>query len=400
MPLKPALSRAALPIRRPAALRSAPEVGLVVTTPQHSIGSLGPPGIGAGAALLRAEHGAPAGLAARDFTVAARQPHPSYAALDLGTNNCRLLVARPARGGFRVIDAFSRIVRLGEGLAATGELSETAMERTIEALRICAGKIAQRKVDAGRYVATEACRRAANCSAFIDRVRDEIGIELEIISTAEEARLVVTGCAPLLHPRLPYALVFDIGGGSTEIVWLRQPPGQHGPRGLRAAPEILGSVSLPFGVVTFTERFGGIEVSPAIYRAMVAEAEAALLPFEKAHAIRREVRARRVQMLGSSGTVTTLAGVHLALPRYIRALVDGSTLTFDQIELVSRHLAGLDIKGRAANPCVGQERADLVLSGCAILDAICATWPVGRLRVADRGIREGILFELMQGAPE
>ena len=104
-------------------------------------------------------------------------------------------------------------------------------------------------------------------------------------------------------------------------------------------------------------------------------------------------------MLGSSGTVTTLAGVHLALPRYIRALVDGSTLTFDQIELVSRHLAGLDIKGRAANPCVGQERADLVLSGCAILDAICATWPIGRLRVADRGIREGILFELMQGAP-
>jgi len=236
--------------------------------------------------------------------------------------------------------------------------------------------------------------------AVFRRVRDEIGIELEIISTAEEARLVVTGCAPLLHPRLPYALVFDIGGGSTEIVWLRQPPGRHGPRGLRAAPEILGSVSLPFGVVTFTERFGGIEVSPAIYRAMVAEAEAALLPFEREFGIRREVRARQVQMLGSSGTVTTLAGVHLALPRYIRAFVDGSMLTFDQIELVSRHLAGLDIEGRAANPCVGRERADLVLSGCAILDAICATWPVGRLRVADRGIREGILFELMQGAPE
>src|SRR5207302_566743 len=269
MPPEPALSRAALPIRRVAALRSAPEVDLVVTTPQHSIRSIGPPGIGAGAALLRAERGAPAGLVARDFAIPHRQSHPSYAALDLGTNNCRLLVARPARGGFRVIDAFSRIVRLGEGLAATGELSETAMERTIEALRICAGKIAQRKVMAGRYVATEACRRAANCTAFIDRVRDEIGIDLEIISTAEEA----------------------------------------------------------------------------------------LLPFEKAHAIRREVRSRQVQMLGSSGTVTTLAGVHLALPRYVRALVDGSTLTFDQIELVSRHLAGLDIKGRAANPCVGQERA-------------------------------------------
>jgi exopolyphosphatase/guanosine-5'-triphosphate,3'-diphosphate pyrophosphatase len=282
-------------------------------------------------------------------------------------------------------------VRLGEGLAATGELSETAMERTVEALRICAGKIAQRKVNAGRYVATEACRRAANCGAFIDRVRDEIGIELEIISTAEEARLVVTGCAPLLHPRLPYALVFDIGGGSTEIVWLRQPPGQHGPRGLRAAPEILGSVSLPFGVVTFTERFGGIEVSPSIYRAMVAEAEAALLPFEKAHAIRREVRARRVQMLGSSGTVTTLAAIHLELPRYNRIAVDGSSLSFAEVETVSRGLLSMGYAARVAHPCIGAERADLVLAGCAILEAICTLWPVGRVRVADRGLREGIL---------
>jgi exopolyphosphatase/guanosine-5'-triphosphate,3'-diphosphate pyrophosphatase len=315
----------------------------------------------------------------------------SYAALDLGTNNCRLLIARRSAGGFRVVDAFSRIVRLGEGLAATGALSEAAMARTIEALRVCAGKIGQRDVASGRYVATEACRQAGNCAAFLARVREELGIELEIISTAEEARLVVTGCAPLLHPRIPYAIVFDIGGGSTEIVWLRQSAGRGAPPQL----QILGSVSLPFGVVTFTERFGGIEVAPAIYRAMVAEAEAALAPFEQRHGIRRAVRARQVQMLGSSGTVTTLAGVNLALPRYIRAMVDGSTLTFDQIELVSRHLAGLDLDGRAASPCVGRERADLVLSGCAILDAICATWPVGRLKVADRGIREGILFDLM-----
>jgi exopolyphosphatase / guanosine-5'-triphosphate,3'-diphosphate pyrophosphatase len=323
--------------------------------------------------------------------VAPRPLSASYAALDLGTNNCRLLIARHAGDGFRVIDAFSRIVRLGEGLSVSGALSAAAMDRTIEALRICAGKIGQRQVAAGRYVATEACRRAANCAAFLARVREEIGIELEIISSAEEARLVVTGCAPLLNPRIPYAIVFDIGGGSTEVVWLRQ----TGPRRARSGLEILGTVSLPFGVVTFTERFGGVEVSPAIYRAMVAEAEAALMPFEKAHAIRRQVRAGQVQMLGSSGTVTTLAGVNLALPRYIRALVDGSTLTFDQIEIVSRHLAGLDLAGRAANPCVGRERADLVLSGCAILDAICAAWPVGRVRVADRGIREGILFDLM-----
>ena len=335
-----------------------------------------------------------AGLSSTAAT-GARTLASNYAALDLGTNNCRLLVARPVAGGsFRVVDAFSRIVRLGEGLEATGALSEAAMHRTLDALKVCAAKITQRRVVATRSVATEACRRATNCRDFLSRVRDQVGLELEIISTAEEARLVVSGCAPLLHPRLPYAIVFDIGGGSTEIVFLRRTHATHGrpPR-----PEIHGSTSLPFGVVTFTERFGGVEVTPAIYRAMVDEAEAALAPFEREHRVRHHIAARRVQMIGSSGTVTTLAGIHLALPRYIRALVDGSTLTFSQIDKVSRHLAGLDLAGRAASPCVGRERADLVLSGCAILDAICATWPVGQVRVADRGVREGILFDLMNG---
>jgi exopolyphosphatase/guanosine-5'-triphosphate,3'-diphosphate pyrophosphatase len=353
---------------------------------------------GPGPAMLRGEPIAPLGVRGESEFASPRPAAASYAALDLGTNNCRLLIARRTAGGFRVVDAFSRIVRLGEGVAASGGLSEAAMARTIEALHVCAGKLGHRKVAIGRYVATEACRRAVNCREFLARVRDEIGIDIEIISTTEEARLVVTGCAPLLHPRFPYAIVFDIGGGSTEIVWLRHEwSRREGARHARPELRILGSVSLPFGVVTFTERFGGIEVTPAIYRAMVAEAEAALAPFEKLHGIRRQVRARQVQMLGSSGTVTTLAGINLALPRYVRAMVDGSMLTFDQIEVVSRHLAGLDLEGRAANPCVGRERADLVLSGCAILDAICATWPVGRLRVADRGIREGILFDLMHG---
>jgi exopolyphosphatase / guanosine-5'-triphosphate,3'-diphosphate pyrophosphatase len=316
---------------------------------------------------------------------------PQYAALDLGTNNCRLLVARPAGSSFRVVDAFSRIVRLGEGLVGTGALSEEAMARALDALKICANKIAARGVAAGRYVATEACRQAANCDVFLARVRAEVGLEIEIIPSAEEARLVVAGCAPLLNPRIPYALVFDIGGGSTEIVWLRLWGGQG-----RRRRQILGSVSLPFGVVTLTDRFGGAEVSPATYREMVAATVNALTSFDRTHEILRHVRTGRVQMLGSSGTVTTLAGIHLALPRYTRALVDGSVLTFEQISVVSAHLAALDLAGRAANPCVGRERADLVLSGCAILDAICAIWPVGRLRVADRGVREGILCDLMR----
>jgi exopolyphosphatase/guanosine-5'-triphosphate,3'-diphosphate pyrophosphatase len=330
---------------------------------------------------------------ARSLRYAAPRFGAAVAALDLGTNNCRLLVARPAGIGFRVVDAFSRIVRLGEGLAATGALSEEAIARTLDALQICAGKIAFRRIAAGRYVATEACRRAANCDEFLARVRAETGLEIEIISTPEEARLVVSGCAPLLNPRIPYAVVFDIGGGSTEIVLVRLEGGRDR---RRRHPHILGSMSLPLGVVTLTDRFGG-EVSPATYRTMVEEASSSLAAFERSYRIRRHIRTGRVQMLGSSGTVTTLAGIHLALPRYIRALVDGSSLTFDQIAAVSAHLAGLDLAGRAASPCVGRERADLVLSGCAILDAICETWPVGRLRVADRGVREGILCDLLQG---
>ena len=309
----------------------------------------------------------------------------TIAALDLGTNNCRLLVARTSGHGFRVIDAFSRITRLGEGLATTGALSEAAMRRTIDALAVCAAKIAHRGARRGRFVATEACRRAVNCSAFLDRVQRATGLDVEIIPTDEEARLAVTGCAPLLDPQVPWAIVFDIGGGSTEIVWSRL--GRDG-------PDIVDLVSLPSGVVNLTERYGGDLVSAETYAEMREEVRAAILPFESRHRIAERVARGEVQMLGSSGTVTTLAGIQLGLPRYIRALVDGSFLDFSSIDVVCRRLAALDLAARAQHPCVGVERADLVVAGCAILEAICALWPVGRLRVADRGIREGILIGL------
>jgi exopolyphosphatase/guanosine-5'-triphosphate,3'-diphosphate pyrophosphatase len=312
-----------------------------------------------------------------------------YGALDLGTNNCRLLVARATESGFRVIDAFSRIVRLGEGVRASGRLSEAAMERTLDALKVCAGKIAHRGVTRARYVATEACRRAGNCDDFLERVRALTGIAIETITTEEEARLAVTGCAPLLDAKLPYAIVFDIGGGSTELVWLRL--GADSQRD----PEILGSISLPFGVVTFAERYGGDVISRAGYDAMVAEARAAMTEFAEFHGVTGHLAAGQVQMLGSSGTVTRLAGIHFALPRYNRSVVDGSTLVFDVIRAICDELAEMSYAERAAQPCIGSERADLVVAGCAILEAICGLWPVGRLRVADRGVREGILFDLL-----
>lgn len=330
-----------------------------------------------------------------------------YAALDLGTNNCRLLVARPARDGFQVVDAFSRIVRLGEGLAASGQLSGPAMARTIEALKICAGKISRRRVTHVRAVATEACRRAANCEAFLDAVRRETGIELEIISQNEEAALAICGCAPLFTPDIPDILLFDIGGGSTEICWLKAESAEGAPpagglqdpgSGLRPAGlSLYAWLSVPIGVITLMEKHGGGEIGPDAYRAMEAEMAAAVADFAARHDIARAVAPGRVQMLGTSGTVTTLAGVHKNLPRYDRAAVDGSYLEMTTVRAISARIAGMSYAERAAHPCIGPERADLVVAGCAILAALCRLWPAERLRVADRGLREGMLYAMIHG---
>ena len=310
-----------------------------------------------------------------------------YAALDLGTNNCRLLVARPQGRDFRVIDSYSRIVRLGEGLQANGTLSDDAIGRTIAALQVCVGKMQRRGVTRARSIATEACRQAANCDEFLGRVTDETGLEIEIISTREEAQLAVMGCAPLLRPDAAHAIVFDIGGGSTEVMWLGIDD--------RGQPELLDCMSLPFGVVNMAEIYGGHEVTLGGYAEMITDVRRQLAPFEAANGIATEIEAGRVQMLGTSGTVTTLAGIHLRLTKYQRSVVDGTTLTFDQVKDVSLQLRDMNYRQRLAHPCIGNDRADLVVPGCAVLAAICELWPVGSVRVADRGLREGILFTLM-----
>ncbi len=313
---------------------------------------------------------------------------PVFAAIDLGTNNCRLLVARGAGGSFRVIDAFSRIVRLGERVAATGALSEAAMTRTIAALRVCAAKLRRRGVTHYRGVATQACREARNGAEFLDRVRDETGLTLDMIDTREEAELALSGCAALLDQLVPRAILFDIGGGSTEVLLVEQLAG-----GWRA----VDYVSVPRGVVGYAEQHGDV-VSADDYEKMVSEIQDLLEPFETRNALAAQVRNGAVQMVGASGTVTTLAGVHLRLPRYNRAVVDGSWLEFEHVRTASGRIVALDWHARADHPCIGPERADLVVPGCAILEAICRIWPVGRLRVADRGLREGIILGLMRTA--
>jgi exopolyphosphatase/guanosine-5'-triphosphate,3'-diphosphate pyrophosphatase len=313
----------------------------------------------------------------------------TYAALDLGTNNCRLLVARPTPNGFRVVDAFSRIIRLGEGVAASGRISEAAITRAVEALLICREKMRARGVARARLIATEACRAADNGQEFRARVAAESGLELEVIDSATEARLAATGCTELFDPAANGIILFDIGGGSSELVRLkRSQPGHRGP----PTPDIAGWVSLPVGVVTLAERYGGKTVSREVYDAMVGEVAAFVDRFAADH--RGELDS--FHMLGTSGTVTTIAGVYLRLQRYDRRRVDGCWLSDGEISRVVAELMAMSFDERAANPCIGAERADLVLAGCAILDAIRRAFPCQRLRVADRGLREGMLVEMMR----
>jgi exopolyphosphatase/guanosine-5'-triphosphate,3'-diphosphate pyrophosphatase len=313
----------------------------------------------------------------------------TYAALDLGTNNCRLLVARPTADGFRVVDAFSRIIRLGEGVAASGRISEAAIMRAVEALAVCRQKMRARGVGRARLIATAACRAAVNGEEFRFRVAKEAGLELEIIDSATEARLAATGCTELFDPEASGIILFDIGGGSSELVRLnRSRPGRSGP----PSPDIVGWASLPVGVVTLAERYGGKTVSREIYQAMVEEVAILVDRFAAEHG--GDLGA--FHTLGTSGTVTTIAGVFLRLARYDRRRVDGCWLSDEEISRVVAELMAMSFEQRAANPCIGSERADLVLAGCAILDAIRRAFPCQRLRVADRGLREGMLVEMMR----
>ncbi len=334
----------------------------------------------------------PAPLPVR-FTASATAP--AYAALDLGTNNCRLLIGSPTTSGFRVVDSFSRIVRLGEGLASTGELAEPAMDRAVTALAACAEKLSRRPIRQFQAVATEACRRAGNGAAFLARVEAETGLRPRIISAREEAELAMESCAPLLEETDRRALLFDIGGGSTEIAWIRVPPRGSRPPGSPTA-ELIGYISLPLGVVTLAERAGASCFTEEGFHAVVEEVATHLLAFDRVHCIGQEIRAGGVRLIGTSGTVTTLAGVALALPRYRRPLVDGRTLDMGMADQALGDLFALGRAGLAAHPCVGPDRVDFVLPGCAVYAAIRHVWPLPALTVADRGLREGMLLRMMR----
>ncbi|WIY53795.1 Ppx/GppA phosphatase family protein [Devosia sp. YIM 151766] len=363
----------------------------------------------ASALLADAGSGAPSGAVRKDRaglsppwpdqrTPPANAPRrargPLYAALDLGTNNCRLLIARPHERGFRVLDGFTRIVRLGEGVSVTGRLSDAAMERTMEALRQCRNKLRDHQPIRMRLIATEACRTADNGLAFLERVKTELGLNLEIVDRRTEAELAVTGCADLIDGQTQGALMFDIGGGSSELAWLDFRGGRPRLQG-RMSASIRSWQSLPVGVVSIAEKFGGVDVTREVFEAMVSHVAAHLRQFRGREKLRQMISNHPVHLIGTSGTVTTLAGLHLGLERYERQKVDGLWMRRDQVDETMRALLSMSFERRVAHPCIGRDRADLVLPGCAIFEAIRREWPTEKVRVADRGLREGILISLM-----
>ena len=331
----------------------------------------------------------------------ARRSRPGgglYAALDLGTNNCRLLIAeRTASGGLRVVDSYSQIVRLGEGLARTGRLSEEAMARALGAVRRCADKIRRHSVRDTRCIATQACRAASNGREFLERVRADIGLRMETISPKEEAKFALLGSLDLVDRASDFALVIDIGGGSTELCWIDARAAlARGVEGCARRPPILGWASFPVGVVTLSESFE--DQSEGWYDRMVASVRDRFAAHDAATRFGPLFEAGRGQLIGNSGTVTSLAGVHLRLERYSRSAVDGLWLLREEAEAARDRLHRASPDERAAEPCIGPQRADLVMAGCAFLDAVWSLWPSARLRVGDRGLREGILLSMMHGA--
>ncbi len=311
-----------------------------------------------------------------------------YAAVDLGTNNCRLLVAVPdTDNGFRVVDSFSRIVRLGEGLSRTGELCDAAIDRTVDALAVCAEIMQRNGVQHCHAIATEACRRATNGAAFSSQVESKTGLVLDVITAEQEAELTFAGCSPLLDDDKPFGVVLDIGGGSSELMWIDQSG--------TVEPKIAHYHSIPEGVVTLADQFGATMNNQQDYEDLITRISPWLDAFEAEAGTAHAMKNQQFTMLGTSGTVTTLGALHLGLRRYERSRVDGMVIDFDSIDALSSKLAMMTCDARASHPCIGPERADLVVMGCAILVAVCRRWPIGRLRVADRGIREGLLISMM-----
>jgi len=325
------------------------------------------------------------------FSLKKEKETEHYAAIDLGTNSCRLVIATPTPSSFHVVETFSKITRLGEGIIQDNQLSKVAMRRTVNTLKVCKSVMDEyAPITHSRFVATAACRRAKNIDEFLSMVQKEVGIKLEIISPKEESRLAVVGCLPLLNRHIKRALVFDIGGGSTEVSLARVTE--------EGKTFIEGFVSLPYGVVTISEAFPKQEMTNLAYNTIIERTQNILEQFDEKHQIYEAIENQEIQVIGTSGTVTVLGAVHLGLARYNRSAVDGLSISGNEVENVINKIKNMGDTGRRRHRCIGPSKADLTISGCAIIEALLKSFPISEITIADRGIREGILLDLIRNA--
>jgi exopolyphosphatase/guanosine-5'-triphosphate,3'-diphosphate pyrophosphatase len=316
----------------------------------------------------------------------------------------------------KVIDSFAKIISLGEGIKQTGVLSEEAIERTIVALRACKKKLDSHRIYKMRAVATEACRQASNTKSLIERVNSEIGVDLEVISPQEEARLVLKGCSGVISDEKNYGILMDIGGGSTEVVWLKINKGMT-----RPTISVIDSISLPFGVVTISDTYTHSKNNQEIYTVLRKNILSTIDTFMKKNNIRTNFSKGDVQVITSSGTTTTLGSLTLGLSTYDRSSVDGKDFSSKKIvevgeELLSRYLSSTPTTvklGKEKNFITNKffdhvldksseefkifayNRMGLLAAGVVIINSILESIGDCLVRIADRGVREGILYDLM-----
>lgn len=306
------------------------------------------------------------------------------ATIDLGSNTVRLLVADvEGPGRWRVVAEHQTVTRLGEGLAATGALGEVPMARTLAVVRDYVARGAALGATETRIVATSAVREAANGSVFAAAVERATGWRVRVVSGEDEARLTLLGVRHGVGPLAGPVVVFDIGGGSTEYI-------------LADGEQVRATASLRLGVVPLAERYPFPErVDRSRYAALLREVMRQLareLPAEI-------LSARPAHLVGTAGTVTTLAALDLGLPRYDAGRVQGHRLSRAAIERLGARLGSLTVGERAALPCLEPGRADLIVPGVAIVMATLDCLGVDGLTVSDSGLREGILAAAAHAAP-
>lgn len=315
---------------------------------------------------------------------AVRDAKKYFAAIDLGSRNCRTIVGCQSKAGaFEYIETYSKSVSLADGVAASKKLSRKSMDRTIEALAFCSKVLSRYAGLTYLAVATDAMRRAENASVFIKRVKRELGLIISIITPQEEAYYAALGCIEVLSLETEIFVVFDIGGGSSEIALCRQKSDKD--------IELIDSLSIPYGVINLLESKDHLTFSG--YSNLVQKISDLSRDFLNQYATTLDF-VNNFQCIGTSGTTTTVAALNMNLRFYDREKINDSILQFSEILKTVHYVQSLSEDERKLHPYISQSNEDLVLGGLTILEGIVRGLPASTITVTDRGVRDGVVYAL------